>query len=165
MRRRIITALSILSLIACVTTIVLCMQRLGPRGHFAVVKRDSISVDLNGDSIRALVAADGSIHLAGSDQPADYDWHWGGFWYCRSYCSGQPVWDFVAPYWLPIVLTAVLPAFWFFREAWRIGLRRGRLRAGRCGNCGYDLRATRTRCPECGSPTSRQRESGFMSLK
>lgn len=39
-----------------------------------------------------------------------------------------------------VVLQGVLP-----------GERRaGRLRAGLCVHCGYDLRGTRGRCPECG---------------
>ena len=42
---------------------------------------------------------------------------------------------------------AVLPAAWLVR---RLRQRR-RAGAGRCANCGYDLRGSPGRCPECGS--------------
>lgn len=52
------------------------------------------------------------------------------------------------PYWCLALIGAMLPGI-------RIGrwLRR-RPRAGLCARCGYDLRATPDRCPECGSVTS-----------
>ena len=48
-------------------------------------------------------------------------------------------------YWLPVVAFAVLPVWWYRRRA--------KLRAsvGLCRTCGYDLRATPERCPECGA--------------
>ena len=51
------------------------------------------------------------------------------------------------PYLTPLVPCAALPAIMLGR-AWR---RRKRLRGGLCARCGYDLRASQGRCPECGA--------------
>jgi hypothetical protein len=48
---------------------------------------------------------------------------------------------------LPFALFALLPGVRVFRW-WRRKRRRG---AGHCPTCGYDLRATPGRCPECGA--------------
>jgi hypothetical protein len=50
----------------------------------------------------------------------------------------------VVPFWLPTAALGLLPA-------WRLA-RRGRRRLpGACQSCGYDLRASPGRCPECGA--------------
>ena len=54
------------------------------------------------------------------------------------------------PHWFVIAGSAILPVVWL------IGRRRARRRArgGLCAACGYDLRASPGRCPECGTPAA-----------
>jgi hypothetical protein len=52
------------------------------------------------------------------------------------------------PLWLPAILFAIAPTIWFFAPHRRRGKR---AKLGLCPTCGYDLRATPDRCPECGA--------------
>ena len=51
------------------------------------------------------------------------------------------------PHWLLTLTASSLPVIWLLR--WRRCRRAARL--GLCPACGYDLRATPERCPECGT--------------
>jgi hypothetical protein len=51
------------------------------------------------------------------------------------------------PCWLPVALLALLLASYLLAQA-----RQRPFQSGCCQRCGYDLRATPERCPECGIP-------------
>ena len=73
---------------------------------------------------------------------------WGGF-------AGDYLVDWlVAPIWLLFLLESALPALWVLR--YRRAKQR-RPHAFCCRGCGYDLRATPDRCPECGHVAERSK--------
>jgi hypothetical protein len=61
-----------------------------------------------------------------------------------------------APYWLLSALTAVGPVAWVVQSVRR---RQRERRKGFCSHCGYDLRATPDRCPECGTVPDHTRQA------
>jgi hypothetical protein len=63
---------------------------------------------------------------------------------------GYGGWIATVPLWLPLLLLA-WPMIARYREIWREARRHQRARQGLCPMCGYDLHATRERCPECGA--------------
>ena len=60
----------------------------------------------------------------------------------RAFDSGRDSWAVQFPHW-SVAAAASLTALWLRR-------RDRKRRAGLCPSCGYDLRATPQRCPECG---------------
>jgi hypothetical protein len=78
--------------------------------------------------------------------PADA-WSGAGFQYKVIRAMDRVGESIAVPYWFWTAISALMPPIWVMRR------RRNRERraAGRCQNCGYDLRATPDRCPECGT--------------
>jgi hypothetical protein len=86
------------------------------------------------------------------DQPSVTRWYAAGFRVSQSFSpsgDGTTVeWAAIAiPYWAIAVAASALALVVFGPKV----LRRRRRNAGRCERCGYDLRATPGRCPECGA--------------
>ena len=61
--------------------------------------------------------------------------------------------EWSVPVWLAAAVSAVLPVVTFLVPRYRRRLRR---RRGQCPACGYDVRASKERCPECGSAIASQ---------
>jgi hypothetical protein len=84
-------------------------------------------------------------------------WQMLGFRYVRlpnsPYGRG---WAVAVPLWSLLLLLAVWPA-WHLWTVRRDGPEKRR-RRGLCAHCGYDLRASAERCPECG--TARAQSAG-----
>ena len=92
---------------------------------------------------------DGSF-IEASD--ADHNLSWHGLGFClglRDIASSTailcPTWALIAVLLLPMGLWAGI--------GWR---QRRRVKAGHCANCGYDLRASPERCPECGGEVKKR---------
>jgi hypothetical protein len=75
-------------------------------------------------------------------------WRWQGW-------SGNSIATLIIPDWSVATATAFMPLAWALARIRRSQVRRRKGRMGRCPGCGYDLRATPDRCPECGAvPTA-----------
>ena len=90
-----------------------------------------------------------------------YGWHFAGFAYGRytsptSPTSSDGSWlrtllvKLAAPHWFIALVLGTPPAVLLCGRL----RRHRRRRAGLCPTCGYDLRATSDRCPECGTASS-----------
>ena len=62
----------------------------------------------------------------------------------------------ILPFWIPTLLFGVWPV-WLLLPFHR---RRKRKKLGLCVKCGYDLRASKDRCPECGLSLEKRKTKG-----
>jgi len=74
----------------------------------------------------------------------DHAWSWS---YGHAIVGSDESWVFVVRVWSLILLTSIIPILWIIPHL----IRRRAIAKGCCKQCGYDLRATPDRCPECGA--------------
>ena len=147
MKRPLFTILSVLSLLLCIATCALwarsCAGR--PMDMYAVTPARSYGVGTEPGRVIGFLQQERATYREGDG--ADVQIRKGDFRYLRITSDGMRRWNLVVPIWLIAGTMAILPFCWM--------LRRARLRhrwvRGLCIACGYDLRATRDRCPECGT--------------
>jgi hypothetical protein len=123
---------------------------------------DTLTLNGPGGNSIQLLSQDGRLMFGvfSDDQNGRTIWGWRGRFRSRiadlqldktSFVSDIFGWGVGVPH-LLLLAVSVLPALWWtlvFRNRTEQTQRRER---GLCWVCGYDLRATRDRCPECGQP-------------
>jgi hypothetical protein len=90
-------------------------------------------------------AAPGLSYWSEPSQPVTITWpgH-------RTVTTSYPQRSYIVSWWVLVVAGCILPAWWG-RAYWRQKRSERRGRGNCCPSCGYDLRATPDRCPECGA--------------
>jgi hypothetical protein len=155
-RRRTFTALSVLSLLLCLATPALWVRsyRIGdavgwPGETLAATSEGRLYFSFiaerfaNENPWRSVTVWQWSDRTGRRPVPR---FEFAGFAYTT---IGTPAvsTSFAVPMWFLVLLFAIAPAVWIRR----LLRSRRRRRAGHCPVCGYDLRATPERCPECGT--------------
>src|SRR4051794_3283122 len=149
--RIIFDGLAGLSLLLILAAAVLWVRTArGPQIDFFVVIRPGRSYGLGTETGRLIGFLQQERPAYRDNDPDDVQWVGAGFRYLRITSDGMRRWNLVLPLWTLICALAVPPGWWGWR---RLKVRRRR-RAGLCLACGYDLRASPGRCPECGTAGS-----------
>lgn len=153
MRRRFFTILSALSLLQCVATATLWACDLSDHTGWTVA--GTVRVGIFGRSASVYnesLPYSGSIigftsKGARSFEPVTSAFDFAGIYYRHHrWRTGRTYWTLTVPTVYLVAGAAVLPALWL-RSRFLIASRS----KGCCPHCGYDMRASPDRCPECGT--------------
>ena len=151
MRRRVSNALVGLSVLACIAAAVFWVRSL----RFDPSKTGESVTFRRTDPRWWVISRRGTLTLCrqnGRDWGKEFGKVEGlGFRFGGRRGPSGSLWNLAVPYWFITAATAAPPVIWAVRR------RRRRSWSGRgfCRECGYDMRATPGRCPECGSEPRR----------
>lgn len=149
--RILLNALTALSLILCVATVLLWLRSYSPHPPPKMYGDHRFYDRGFGASYRGALTLVHYNPEHGRDRPFDeLSWRLHDFELSRwqggnGWNSGWQYTSVGAPCWAVCLVTAILPILWVYRR------RKQPFRPGLCPTCGYDLRATPDRCPECGT--------------
>jgi len=164
-KRRLFNLLAAVSLALCLATVVLWIRGyriwddwdwVASDGHLNIQfasSRGKIAWCVSRDSPNFALAGLGHIGLQPVDlhdlgTRASFDLATFGFFIKITHYRSLRWWRVAVPDWFPAALFLLPPIVWTKRR-----YRRER-HFGHCRQCGYDLRATPERCPECGTAAS-----------
>ena len=148
--RRLFTLCSAVSLLLCVAACVLWVR--GTRAQdtvlFGTHRHTFQLMSSNGRVVlaQAKPALPAALRADGVKWLIEPRTNWAAHGYPRLGFVSKPfAYGVVAPCWLLVLATAALPAAWLRRRL------SPPIPPGQCTRCGYDLRASPGRCPECGA--------------
>jgi hypothetical protein len=151
--RILLNAATAVSLVLCAATVAVWCRSLFAqdtlrfvyKGHFCIAT--SFPHHLNLVVQHNAYGSDAPTELITGAEPLSFSWLFLRIGWGERDPNATEYW---LPHWLPFAVFALLPLRW----GWE--MRRHRrwaecARLGVCPTCGYDLRATPARCPECGA--------------
>ena len=150
-RHTLLNLASIVSALLFIATVILWPRSY--RNPQSIAERDSLDLT-HTDPLYWVISNPGRLTFCrqvGKDWPNPRQrFELLGLEFAGGWNGGSSLINLLVPYWMLALAMALLPAQRLF--AWR-GARRGRRRErlGLCVTCGYDLRASSGRCPECGA--------------
>jgi hypothetical protein len=171
MRHRVFSLAAAVSLLLCIATIVVWVRSFASETILVESRRGQcliIGVDGRPKDVREIreartldefldeltVPPANFMGINGVPVPPPREHGGLGFLLVRGHWIGGPglpatdnFWILGVPYWFLALLTAAIPARW----VWLRARARRRRRSNCCPACGYDLRASTERCPECGT--------------
>ena len=150
--RRVSNSLTVLSLLVCLVAIMLWVRSY--RANSQTAGADSFDLT-HKEPLYWFISNPGRLTFCRQEGK---DWshpvqHFNllGLEYASSRVGQSSLANLLVPYWMIVSLTILPPLIWL--RGWQVQRRMlRRERSGRCRTCGYDLRATPDRCPECGTP-------------